>query len=38
MINCYYSMRMYIEKYPSCINCQDLIDMADGISDLLGHL
>ena len=36
MLNCYYSIRMYIEKYPSFIKCQDLMDMADEISDLFG--
>ena len=36
MINCYYSIRMYIENFPLTINCQDLLEMADEISELLG--
>lgn len=36
MTNCYYSMRLYIEKFPSSINCQALLEMADQISILLG--
>ncbi|MDD6573289.1 MAG: hypothetical protein PUF12_12970, partial [Thermoflexaceae bacterium] len=36
MSNSYYSIRMYVEKYPSSINCKDLLEMADEISKLLG--
>lgn len=36
MSNHYYSIRMYVEEYPTSINCQDLLDMADEISKLLG--
>ena len=36
MSNRYYSIRMYVEEYPSSINCQDLLEMADEISKLLG--
>lgn len=36
MSNHYYSIRMYVEEYPSSINCQDLLEMADKISELLG--
>lgn len=36
MIGCYYMIRMYIEKYPEEINCQDLLDMADEIGYLCG--
>ena len=36
MFNCYYSIKMYIEKYPSTINCHALLEMADEISEMLG--
>lgn len=36
MFNSYYSIRMYIAEYPLVINCQDLLEMADAISNLLG--
>jgi len=32
----YYSIRMYVEEHPTVINCQDLLEMADEISNLLG--
>ena len=36
MSNCYYSIRMYIEEYPSQINCYEIMSMADEMSSLLG--
>ena len=36
MGNNYYSIRMYVEEHPLTINCQDLLEMADAIGDLLG--
>lgn len=36
MNNHYYSIRMYVEEYPSSINCYDLLEMADEISKLFG--
>lgn len=35
MNNKYYSIRMYVEEYPMTINCQDLLEIADEISNLL---
>jgi len=35
-MSAYYSIRMYIEDYPSTINCKNLLEMADEISQLLG--
>lgn len=36
MRNGYYYIRMYAEEYPSSINCQELLEMADEISELIG--
>lgn len=36
MGNHYYSIRMYVDEHPLSINCQDLLEMADDISELLG--
>lgn len=36
MENHYYSIRVYIDEHPLFINCEDLLEMADDISELLG--
>ena len=36
MSNHYYSIKMYVEQYPLAINCQDLLGMAEEISELFG--
>lgn len=35
-MECYYSIRMFIDNYPAAINCNDTMAMADEISALLG--